>query len=583
MTDSREIPISLKWSKQVFPVKIHDRDTALVLKEQIQRLTNVPVERQKLLCSKKKGPIHWKGSLPNDFVFTVPEDVVISHPLVVTLIGSAEQAIQAPKERTQFVEDMTDEERQAVDQAKEQAAMEHAVGMIPALQLPPLHRDDGKQEIYQYNRLVTGLPQRQIEELVQQDRFTGEVAMTMGLELRRSYVNDLAVLERDGTLISALDDGHIQLWRHGRIEHDLIHGAGDGGVDSIVSIDSNTSTKISFCSAGRGSFKLWSHNAEEIATIQTSVPGTSPVSLVQVPLLDDNTNLICLAARFQITHHSNPNQFRLVPQDAEGRQRRAIAEAEEAARQQVLNRMSRSIQVISGDGKSGQLQSLVLTVVEEGAAPITCLTSFQTPNRSGFFISGDARGGILIWKCRVIFVNGQEQVQFTQQSHIQLVPENLETESSIVCLEPIGDGRRLAVSTKATSTRRTEPSAATAISVPLAQAVYIVNIDETNGSVHVSCALTGHTTDAVHCMQALPNGDLLTGGGKMDATLQLWSSSQLPPEDGERNEIPQLSIASRQISSVGYVFAMATLRDKQEGSSRFAVAAARYNTVKVLL
>jgi WD40 repeat protein len=588
MMDLNEIPISLKWSKQVFSLTIQIGDSGRSMKEQVQELTHVPIERQKLLCSKKKGSIHWKGSLSNDFIFTVADDASsISPPLVVTLIGSAE-AIQAPKVRTQFVEDMTDEERRAVDEATEQDAAQHAVGMIAALQLPPHHRDDGKQETYQYNRLVSGLPQRQIEDLVRQENFVGEVAMTMGSELRRAYVNDLAVIQSDGTLISALDDGHVQLWRHGQIQYDVIHDGGDGGVDSVVSIDSS-SNKIAFCTSGRGCFRLWSHDAQNLVSIPTPVPGISPVSLVQVPILqNNNSNLICLAARFQITQHPPPNQFHLVPQDEEGRRRRVMAEAQEAARQEVMNKMSRSIQVIYGsaDGTS-QLRSHLLTVEGENAAPITCLTAFATQdNTSGFLVSGDAIGGIGFWKPQVMQENGRDVVKCTQLSYTQLVPDN-EGGSSIVCMEPIGDGRHLAVSTRMTTGRTT--TSATRLSVPLSQAVYVLDVGSSDGSsdgnFHISRILTGHTKDAVHCMQALPNGDLLTGGGKFDATLQLWSSAQLFTNDGvdERNEPLQSSQASQQLSSVGYVFAMATLPDKQNGSSRFAIAAARYNTVKIIL
>eukprot|EP01083_Nonionella_stella_P153555 493543_1 len=50
----------------------------------------------------------------------------------------------------------------------------------------------------------------------------GEVAMTMGMELRRAYVNSITVLH-NGTLVSGLDDGHVHLWRRGALIQDLIH------------------------------------------------------------------------------------------------------------------------------------------------------------------------------------------------------------------------------------------------------------------------------------------------------------------------------------------------------------------------
>lgn len=105
---------------------------------------------------------------------------------------------------------MTPEELQAEQRAQAQATAAGSIGMIPALQLPPNHRDDRKQEMFAYNRLVKGLPQRQIEqELVarskqQKDCLLGKVAMTLGMELRRAYVNDLAVLSTESAPVTCL-------------------------------------------------------------------------------------------------------------------------------------------------------------------------------------------------------------------------------------------------------------------------------------------------------------------------------------------------------------------------------------------
>merc|ERR1712224_470469 len=86
-------------------------------------------------------------------------------------------------------------------------------GMIIALQKLPTERDDKKMETYKYNSLVTGLPQRQIEEILQRRResdgdrtmLLGECAMTLGLELGRAYVSAVIVLH-NGTLVSGFEN-----------------------------------------------------------------------------------------------------------------------------------------------------------------------------------------------------------------------------------------------------------------------------------------------------------------------------------------------------------------------------------------
>jgi hypothetical protein len=143
---------------------------------------------------------------------------------------------------------------------------DHPIIDIVALQKEHgMNRDDGKMEMYEYNRLVTGLPQRQIDDMLlkrletttdgegeqqqqqQQQKQSissstelhGELAMTMGLQLRRAYINSLAVLH-DGTLISGLDDGHVQLWRRGVMVKDARHNG--GCVDEVVVFPSGDSS-----------------------------------------------------------------------------------------------------------------------------------------------------------------------------------------------------------------------------------------------------------------------------------------------------------------------------------------------------
>ncbi|KAL3944034.1 MAG: hypothetical protein SGBAC_001902 [Bacillariaceae sp.] len=609
------LDITLKWSKEVFSLTIQLGDSGHSFKEQVQALTNVPMDRQKLLCSKKKGPIHWKGSLADDFMFLIPVNAkLLTHSPVVTLIGSAEAAIQVPQTKTRFVEDMTQEELQAVEDATEQAAMADAVGLISAIQLPAHHRNDGKQETYQYNRLVTGLPQKYIEDLIKQrkqkqeqqgqDQMIDQVAMSMGLELRRAYVNDIAVRHRDGTLISALDDGHVQLWRHGQMEYDVIHDGGDGGVDSVVALSTPAGSRLSFVTAGRGTYKVWSEDAEELGIVRTPVPGVTPVSMVQVPLPENgNENMICLVASFKVVQQPNPSQFHLVPQNEEQRQRRAVAEAQEAARQQIMAKMSSSVQVLYGaaDGSS-PLQSHMLTNHDVHAAPITCVTSFSTiinGNAASFVVAGDQEGSLRIWKAQLEKHNEKGVVNFSLQSTLQLRPEEGST-LSIVCMESmtVGDlqAPRLAVST-APTVRSRPPMTGSYVLVPTARAVHVLDFGtqgESFGIPSTIYSLTGHSNDAVICMRSLPDGGLLTGGGKLDATVQLWNASQLSENNNNamdvdetaestKKESQQLPKCSQAISSLGYVFALEVLPNRMEGWSQFAIAGARYNTLKIIL
>ena len=84
-------------------------------------------------------------------------------------------------------------------------------------------------------------------------------------------------------------------------------------------------------------------------------------------------------------------------------------------------------------------------------------------------------------------------------------------------------------------------------------------------------------------MCELPNGDLLTGGGKFDATLQLWSRSQLEPPTDSEGTAHEVTKSQKTMSDVGYVFALTVLPDAKNDSTYYAVAAARYNTVKVVI
>ena len=677
MATPTAIRIKLKWNKQTFEnLNIEIGEKASDFKERVQALTGVPIERQKLLAGSKKG---WKGSLSSDIILELSLFKDPSSVLNVTLIGSAE--VLAPTtQTTKFIEDMSPEDLAAEEYAQEQEAMKTAEGMIPLLQLPPHKRDDHKQETYQYNRLVTGLPQRQIEQelkyaqkqkqLQQAQKETdngmkgetsqapttslqGKVAMQLGLELRRAYINDLAVLE-DGTCVSVLDEGHVQLWKNASQQQDVTHQGfvREGGVDSVVALNTlNVNTnRAAFATAGRGCVQLWTSDADPIATLQGAMPGgTSPASLQSVfggttttAAASSSTSdsggydktTICLAARFEITRQSDPSQFRLPPQNEVERQRRAQAEAQERAVQEALAKASRSIQVwfassmiqpqsptCSADSDTQQRQrpSLSTQILEpplgdlQGSGPIACLATISVADSYRILVAGDTSGGIRLWRAQH---NDGRTVQFSHLGLLQLttasvgVPSSTMSSCSVVCMESLSGGR-LAVSTDYGDSSPRSLVGAVPMWIPASRGVHIIDLSEllkAEASVIASCrivsTLTGHTKDSVICMCELPDGALLTGGGKLDATLQVWSQSQIDgsqqpnktnlekeatkeEEGGITMQESQLTMQAKAIKTftddVGYVFAVKVLPDAKDDSNYYAIAAARYNTIKVII
>ena len=633
MTTTSNVQATLKWNKQIFPLVIQLGKTAAALKERISALTNVPVARQKLL-SKKGG---WKGMLKDTVILT---EAIVQEGMVITLIGSAE-TLKTPLVATKFEEDLTAEELAAADEERNQKFWETAEGMIPALQLLPQHRDDNKQEWYAYNRLVTGLPQRQIEQelrfaqkqKLKQDSelindtsaaLQGKVALQLGLELRRAYVNNLAVLE-DGTCVSVLDDGHVQLWKHAAQQEDIIHPAPPfqndaGGVNSVVALKASNESAPAFATAGRGTVKLWTIDGEAFGTLSGSMPGTTPASLTTIFGKTGSSNPLdmaftCLASRIQVTRNvQDPSQmFRLSTQNEAERQRRAQAENQERATQQALARASQSVQVwyhSSADSTYGTIsqpwasQILELSPEMRSGAPITSLAVMQSTDLEHanvrFLVAGDAFGGLTFWKVQI--ENDSNSLSFTYDSYQKLAIESGGA-CSVVCMEPL-QGGLLAVSTTAapvTSSARPTGEGSNPIRISNVRAVQILDMSTLFASSPVAptlqSTLTGHSPkDAVICMCELPDGGLLTGGGKIDATLQLWSPRQLgksvqaandrgtfPSMEVDQIESRTQSTAFRALADVGYVFALAVLPDTKRESDHFAVAVARYNTVKIIL
>jgi hypothetical protein len=710
------IPITLKWGKKTFIGKIAIKpplpantssssstskipSPAKDLMHQVQTLTNVPIERQKLLC-----PKCWKGILkiPNDDAGDNPNSsaekqqqnlrLVIpkgKDSILVTLIGSADVLIEKSNEDTNMknLENMSCNEEfgietKAIEKQDSISTAPATVGDIVALQrLPGEDRNDGnKMGMYQYNRLVTGLPQQQIENKLKLRRqlsqskngsnddetkgskgvevsecnndndpntslLLDEVVMTMGLELRRAYVNSIAVLDNDGTIVSALDDGHVQMWRRGELWNDIIHqGYGRGGVDKVVAFQSRITSSVgghdefdekfdgpAFATGGRGSIRVWSKDGNCIMGIQTP-PGTSPTSLATGSISTNNSNNIpstltsdqndhnlnpnyqgtmyLLASCLKKTRQSDPNQFRLVPLDEEGRQRREVAQEQERMIQQELHLQSKRVYVYvyvgsrtnsrsssaSSLGSGLGFRNFILEPRNGRDASVTSVTIIGEK-----IVCADEWGGLRIFKSSCSSGTGDlNTVSFEDASLIQLQCER-SSNCKIACLEPIQDDI-LAVSTDINQRfvnsnvegeeevgSRFDSSVSSSpmimLQVPNPQAVYLVDLEK----ALIKVVLNAHS-DVVQCICPLPNGGLLSGGGKMDATIRVWEGSVISTalngkadtEAKGESEVAVLTEANK-LKELGYVFDLKVLPDSEAGSNLYAIAGARYNVIKILI
>jgi len=687
------IPINLKWNQRTFEKVLSikkGKTSSDELKQHIQTLTGVPIHRQKLLC--KQG---WKGMLKDGIQLldnnTIGDDEFVQKAisyiekksfLTVTLIGSAEVLVE-PKQPTTFLEDVTPEESAANAARDELMALEKCEGMIVPLQVPPLYRTDdlSKNGEYRYNHFVTGLPQHHIEGFLARQRqnkngeigvrrdsggslsLVGEVAMTLGTELRKGYVNDVVVLKSrskdgaaDSDLISGMDNGHIQIWRHGQLVRDIFHPTGCVDCLQIFMCDEKkyedtSNESVRFVSSGKALISTWTEEGENIHRLPCPF-GSTPNCLKTMHVSMDSAgkkpqSLFLLAASFRITHQTNPNRFRLVPQDEAGRRRRAQDEAEESQLVHNLARVSRTILVwsiysrsssSSGNGQYISSPEALVPPVENvisDSAPVTALVCLSLSSKNmpqnheqreqgnernnKVLVCGDKLGGLRIWKYQynhrpIQDISTDTSTTTLSWEHLQLWKltgneDNSTKFCSIVCMQVIPNINLLAISTdlasgsesivdssdnllsSITSTR--ELVGAQNILVPTLRAVFLMDV--VNGSI--LSYLTAHT-DAVQVMCSLPDGGLVTAGGKNDATLRVWTSSAISSKlnadnDIATNEEEQIHQQEQQrpneltaessilFDKLGYVMGLVVISDSKPGSKLFALAAVRYNVVKL--
>ncbi len=96
----------IKWSTKTLEMDFDEESipTGLALKQHIQKLTNVPVERQKITGATKTGFLKDDQQL---------KDLKLKDNQVIKVIGSADTIEEAPKEKIIFAEDLPEDEKEA--------------------------------------------------------------------------------------------------------------------------------------------------------------------------------------------------------------------------------------------------------------------------------------------------------------------------------------------------------------------------------------------------------------------------------------------------------------------------------------
>jgi len=580
---NEDITITIKHGKQRYSTTIQPRSSGHSLKVQVESLTGVPIHRQKLLCKNA-----WKGQLKDND--TIQPNGKSS--IVISLIGNADVLVEKPiEERPIFSEDLTPEELWKATRPQHMDTKEEDIVDIIALQKEVgFERDDGKAGMYQYNRLVSGLPQHQINDMLvcrkkqsdtsntnevddtaannKTDELTGEVAMTMGMELRKGYVNSLAVLP-NGTIVSGLDDGHVQLWRRGELVKDLKHPSAKVEHVLVFASSSTNHNAPSFVTAGDGCICMWSVDGQQLTRFG-SYPGTSPSSIAIGRISNGQGGYITyLACSSKITRQIDPHKFRLVPQNEAERQRRRAAEAQEQMIQDELNSVSKNIRVFfyNEDDQSNSTavrQDVITPDSTEDSAPITNLLDMN-----GRLVCGDANGGIRIHEWVTESNSNRRQI-----AHMQF------RGSSIACLAMVQENQ-LAVSIQPREDTGMLPSA-TPLQTTRPRGVFILDTKQAT----VKAGLDAHK-DIVQCICPLPNGGIITAGGRMDATCRFWNSVDISnaiqaTTDESNEEEVKVLIDAPVLKEPGYVFDLKVLPDSN-GSNVYGIAAARYNVIKIVI
>ena len=141
--------------------------------------------------------------------------------------------------------------------------------------------------------------------------------MTCGAELGKAFTTSVAVFP-NGTLLSARDDGRIQLWRHGERINEM--NQGDPKYPSPVTCVAVLGNFIG--TGGSGVIKLWNDQGECMQAMRAP-EGTNARSIVAISVGDSQD--LSFAVSFTQARPFDPNEFRLEPQNEAQEQRRAVA------------------------------------------------------------------------------------------------------------------------------------------------------------------------------------------------------------------------------------------------------------------
>jgi len=624
MGDWEGIPAVVKWGKQRYDVLLRPGSSSDALKEEMFLFTGVPPGRQRMMC-----PGAWKGMLKAGAVLDETLALAAGQTeFSIMLVGTAEKMEEAEKTIV-FAEDLKETGGNAEMKGDEIDACN-----IIALQKIPRARDDRKVEWYRYSHFVLGQPQRQIEDYIRRQReqvLQGErgprllrdcCVAQFGVELGASYISVLAVLS-DGTLVSGMENGKIQLWRHCERLREVVHGP-----DAISCVTTLQGCHgVAFATGAAGSVKFWSSEGDCLKTFMAFY-GTTPTCLVALCSPAYN----CLAVVFRQARPFDPNAFRLVPANEEQRRRRAEAEAAQVQAQAAFDLHSSQVQILELSER-GDIRLTFLGPIDSLGSFVTSLAVMGCDG----IVAGNAQGGLHLWSLGNSAV-GNSVLEWKFTKALQLWPNVANVGDggvgsggvSVVCMQALAvNSNVLAVSVEATSSAHNGAGSGVARAYIPTHGVVLIDM----ATCVVLAVLTAHT-DVVRCMCAMPDGGLVTGGGKRDATVRTWHPSQwhaskerLPSEtapglsfdsnlahlnidsartdaqqgesarEGEATvEDPAGTVAYQQgvvpklvqgavqtLRELGYVFALTILADEKQGSQVFALAGARYNTVKICL
>lgn len=539
------ITVTVKWDKQQFAdVVVDTTKTGEDLKQRVYALTSVPADRQKVMC---KGG--WVGLLKPETKLNT-----LTSSSVLTLIGSAEKYID---------KEVTDTSITAATTATE---LPKGEGEINAIQFPVGEREDKKKEAYSYSSVVSGYSQTMIENEIKQrkqrqseqqsDLLSGKIVMHLGLELERSYLTSLICLPEDGTLVSGSENGHLQLWRHAQRLKDVIHAPHSPGlgVASLCTVLPNE-YKIAFASGGNQSVKLWTAEGELVHTLNGPY-GTTPVADGLVSWRVGDSSFFASGLRSIL---APPRRIELAATSRQEAKLVAEADARADAMEEVLGRTRLCVQVWSLSDQGTMAEHML----ECAFSPINALAFMNS-----MLICGDQFGGLHFWK-----TNGSVSA-WTCERRIRLMGPN-QAGVTVLCMQPLKNSQILAVSTAEDQPMRFTEHLAT-LNLPV---MGVCLIDVSLGSL--LAVIAGHS-DSVICMCSLPNGGLVSGGGKKDATVQFWMPTW---KDATvvRSSPLVLRDSSFKLKDPGYCLALTVLPDADAQSRVYALAAAKYNAIKIVL